>query len=141
LAHGSEESLKGFDGSFLAYPEQAGDAEVDLINQRQVFVALGVLDFNDADGVENLIPGGAKRLGRFLPRKAARPTRTAIHAAHGVEEENQEAPKGNDLKTPFGEFIVTRCGLMTARTDRGRAPPQDSSLRFVARDRHRIRSK
>jgi hypothetical protein len=46
-----------------------------------------------------------------------------IHAPHGVEEENEETPKGNELKTPFAEFIVTRCGLMTTRTDRRGAPP------------------
>src|SRR5215468_5673813 len=80
LAHGGEESLKGFDGAFLAYPEQAGHADIDLIDQRQVFVAFGVLDFIHADGVdlaqfavcqspmddvfdsiENLIPGSAKK--------------------------------------------------------------------------------
>ena len=73
-------------------PKQARDAEVDLIDQRQVFVAFGVLDFIDAnrvdlsqdavfeapgddvfDGVEDLFPGSAKRFGGFLPRKAARP--------------------------------------------------------------------
>ena len=45
FAHGSEESLKGLDGSFLAHPEQSSDAKVDLIDQRQVLVAFGVLDF------------------------------------------------------------------------------------------------
>src|SRR5207247_2617221 len=52
FAHGGEESLEGFDGSFLSHPEQSGDAEVDLIDERQVFVALGVLDFIDTDGVD-----------------------------------------------------------------------------------------
>ena len=47
-----EESLKGFDGSFLADPEQARDVEIDLINQRQILVAFGVLDLVDADGVD-----------------------------------------------------------------------------------------
>ena len=86
VADDGEESLKGFDGSFFAHPKQAGDAEIDLVNQRQVLVAFGVLDFIDADGVdlaehpvlqpegddvfhrvEDLFPGSAKRLGRFLP--------------------------------------------------------------------------
>src|SRR5215831_2280228 len=49
---GSEESLKGFDGSFLAHPGQAGDAEVDLINQCQILVPFEVLDFIDADSVD-----------------------------------------------------------------------------------------
>src|SRR5262245_26698656 len=51
LAHGSEESLDGVDGSFSPDPEQAGDSDVDLIDQRQILVALGVLDFIHADGV------------------------------------------------------------------------------------------
>ena len=52
VADDGEESLKGFDGSFPAHPEQARDAEIDLINQRQILVAFGVLDFIDADGVD-----------------------------------------------------------------------------------------
>jgi hypothetical protein len=43
LAHGGEESLEGFDGSLFAYPEKAGDADIDLVDQREVLVALGVL--------------------------------------------------------------------------------------------------
>jgi hypothetical protein len=61
--------------------------------QRQIRVAFGVLDFIDADGVdlteravlhspsddmfdrvEHLVPGSAKALCGFFPRKAARPT-------------------------------------------------------------------
>ena len=86
VADDGEESLKGFDGSFAAHPKQAGDVEIDLINQRQVLVAFGVLDFIDADRidlaehpvlqpegddmfhrVEDLVPGSAKGLGRFFP--------------------------------------------------------------------------
>ena len=93
FAYGGEESLKGLDRSLLADPKQTGDAEIDLIDQRQILVPFGVLDFIDADGVdlteravlqtprddmfdrvENLIPGGAERIGRFFPRKPARPT-------------------------------------------------------------------
>jgi hypothetical protein len=44
--------LKGLDRSFFAHPEQTGDAEIDLVDQRQVFMAFGVLDFIDADGVD-----------------------------------------------------------------------------------------
>ena len=88
-----EESLKGFDGSFSAHPEQAGDADVDLVHQRQILVAFGVLDFIDADGVdraehavlqspaddvldriEHLLPGSAKARRGFFPGKTARPT-------------------------------------------------------------------
>jgi hypothetical protein len=50
--HGGEESLERFDGSFSSNSEQTGDADIDLIDQRQIFVALGVLDFIDADGVD-----------------------------------------------------------------------------------------
>jgi len=93
LAHGGEESLEGFDGSFSPYPEQAADADVDLVDQGQVLVAFGVLDFIDANGVdlteramlqspgddmfhriEHLVPGSAKALCGFFPRKSARPT-------------------------------------------------------------------
>jgi len=31
--HSGEESLEGFDGSLFAYPEKAGDAQIDLIDQ------------------------------------------------------------------------------------------------------------
>jgi hypothetical protein len=94
--------LKGFDGSFLAHPEQAGDADVDLIDQRQILVALGVLDFIDADGVnlaqvpvfqapsddtfdgvENLIPGSVKGLSGFFPRKATGPAGQEQHVGLG----------------------------------------------------------
>src|SRR5262249_58838886 len=93
LAHRREESLEGFDGPFLADPKEASDADVDLINQRQVLVAFGVLDFIYANGVdlteravlqspgdhmfdriEYLVPGSAKALCGFFPRKPARPT-------------------------------------------------------------------
>ena len=52
LAHGGEESLEGLDGPLFAYPEQAGDTQIDLVDQGELFVALGVLDFIDADGVD-----------------------------------------------------------------------------------------
>ena len=52
LAHGGEGSLEGFDGSCFAHPEQSGDAPIDLVDQGEVLVALGVLDFIDADDVD-----------------------------------------------------------------------------------------
>src|ERR1700736_1540324 len=83
---GGEESLKGFDRSLFADPKQTGDAEIDLINQCQILVPFGVLDFIDADGVnlaerpvfqtpcddmfdrvEHLVPGCAKGLRRLFP--------------------------------------------------------------------------
>src|SRR5689334_57983 len=48
----AEESLKGFDGSFFSDPKQARNVEVDLVNQRQVLVAFGILDLIDADGID-----------------------------------------------------------------------------------------
>src|SRR5438067_13023092 len=85
--------------------------------------------------------------GRFLPRKAARPTgqkqhigigqgtlaiapghflnddcltMAAIDATHGIKQKNQKAPKGNELETALGELIVSRGRLVAARTDRRR---------------------
>jgi hypothetical protein len=37
---------------FRGRPEEAGDADVDLVNQRQILVAFGILNFIDADGVD-----------------------------------------------------------------------------------------
>ncbi len=88
----SQPGVDKFNGSFPADPEQAREALVDLVNQRQVFVALGVLDLIHADGpdrlqramlqapgddvldgVANLFPGSVERLGGFLPGELARP--------------------------------------------------------------------
>ena len=86
FADGGEESLEGLDSPLFPDPKQTGDAEIDLINQRQVLVPLGVLDFINLygidlteravlqperddmfDRVKDLVPRGAKRFGRFLP--------------------------------------------------------------------------
>src|SRR4051794_5362351 len=56
VADGSEEALKGFDRSFLPNPEQACDAEIDLVDERQMLLSFGVLDFVDSDGI-NLARG------------------------------------------------------------------------------------
>src|SRR5438270_12991352 len=85
--------------------------------------------------------------GRFLPRKAARPTgqkqhigvsqgtlaiapghflddhrltTAAIDATHGIKQKNQKAPKRNELETALGELIVSGGPLMAARTNRRR---------------------
>jgi hypothetical protein len=164
LADHGKESLEGLDRSLFPDPKQAGDADIDLINQRQVLVPFGILDFihpdgidltecpvvqperdDVLDGVENLVPGSAKRHGRFLPRKPPRPAgqkqhvrfgksafaitprdlfddnrvaAPAIDAPHGVQQKNQEAPERNKLETPFGELIVSGRVLMAARTNR-----------------------
>jgi hypothetical protein len=78
--------VKGLDRSLFADPKQTGDAQIDLINQCQILVPFGVLDFIDADGVdlaerpvletpgdnmfdrvEDLVPGGAKGLRSLFP--------------------------------------------------------------------------
>ena len=93
LAHSAEESLEGLDCPLFAYPQQPREANIDLIDQRQIFVPLGVLDLIDADGVdlaertvcetpdnrildgiEDLVSRSAERLGSLLPGEAARPT-------------------------------------------------------------------
>jgi hypothetical protein len=48
----SEESPEGLDSSFPADPEKARHGGIDLVNQREVLVAFGVLDFVDSDGVD-----------------------------------------------------------------------------------------
>jgi len=152
------------DSMVLSLPTQS--RRVNLIDKGQVFVPFGVLDFVDPDrldlaenpmlqpegddvfdGVENLFPGSAERLGCFLPRQATRPAgqkqhvcsgqRTlpiaprhfldddglavaAIDAPHGVQQKNQESPERDELETPFGELIVTGRRLMAARTNRRR---------------------
>ena len=86
LAHSGEESLEGFDGSLFAYPKRAGNAQINLVDQGELFVPFGVLNFIDADSVdvaersvfqapgddmidrvEDLVPGGAKGLHRLFP--------------------------------------------------------------------------
>ena len=52
VADDFEEPLKRLDRSLPSDPEQARDAEIDLINQRQILVAFGVLDFVNANGID-----------------------------------------------------------------------------------------
>jgi len=44
--------LEGFDGSLFAYPKKAGNAQIDLVDQGEVFVPFGILNFIDADSVD-----------------------------------------------------------------------------------------
>ena len=102
VADDGKEALEGFDGAFLADPQQAGNSRVDLVDQRQVLVTLGVLDFIHADGadrfqravlqtpanhifdrVAHLVPGSVERLGGFLPRELARPAGQEQHVGSG----------------------------------------------------------
>jgi hypothetical protein len=48
--------LKGFDGPLSADPKQQRQPGIDLIDQRQILVAFGVLGLVDADG-----PDGSQR--------------------------------------------------------------------------------
>src|SRR5437868_5656756 len=71
--------------------DEAGASGISVVDQGQVFVSFGVLDFMRAnrvdlaqgavlqsaggdviDGIKDLFPGSAERLGGFFPRKAAR---------------------------------------------------------------------
>jgi hypothetical protein len=121
------------------------DADGVDLGQRPVFQTPGDDVF---DGIKNLFPGSTKRFGGFFPRKAASPTGQEEHvrlgqgafavasgnffdddgaaapgidAAHGVQEEDQKSPEGDELKASLGQLVVTGGRLMAARTDRGRA--------------------
>jgi hypothetical protein len=39
----------------------------------------------------------------------------AIDTSHGVQQEDEESPKGDELEAPLGELIVAGRGLMAAR--------------------------
>src|SRR5215469_16709335 len=52
VADDREEALEGFDRAFPAHPEEARDAEIDLVNQGQILVPFGILNFIDADCVD-----------------------------------------------------------------------------------------
>ncbi len=45
---------------------------------------------------------------------------SAIDATHGIQQEDEKSPQGNELKASFGELIVAASRMMAARTDRGR---------------------
>jgi len=98
FADQSEELLETFDGAILADPQQACKILIDLVDQRQIFVALGVLDLVDADGPDwteaamlqpprdhilhrltDFVPVGAERHGGFLPGELAGPVRQKHH--------------------------------------------------------------
>src|ERR1700687_2321517 len=102
ISNDGEESTEGLDRPFFSDPEQTRDVEIDLIDQGQVLVAFGVLDFIDTAGVDlpqrpmlqsprddmldrikNLFPGSAKRLSRFFPGQPARPAGQKEHVGFG----------------------------------------------------------
>src|SRR5215469_14675812 len=97
-----EETLKGFQGAFLADPEQAGDPLIDLVDQGQVFMAFGILDFiypdgadrlqgtmlqapadHILDGVTHLVPRRVERFGGLLPGELTRPAGQKQHVGSG----------------------------------------------------------
>ena len=101
------------------------------------------------DRVTNLLPRSMKRLGGFLPGELARPagqkqhispgqlvfaiaprnlfhhhaTVAAMDAPHAVQEENQKAPKGDELKTPLGKMFIPGRRLLATGADGSRALP------------------
>jgi hypothetical protein len=45
---------------------------------------------------------------------------TAIDTSHGVQQEDEESPQRDELKTPLGKLIVAGCGLMAPGANRRR---------------------
>ena len=43
-----------------------------------------------------------------------------VDAPHGVQNEDEKPPQGNELEAPFGELVVTGRREMAARADCGR---------------------
>ena len=102
FADEGEELLEAYDGAVLADPQQAGAILLDLVDQGQVLVALGVLDLVDTDGPDrtqvamlqaplhnilyrlaDLVPRGAERHGGFLPGQFASPMGQKHHVGLG----------------------------------------------------------
>jgi len=88
-----EEALEAFHRPLSADPEESRHALVNLVDQGEVLVPLGVLNFVDANGADraelamlqapahhvldriaDLFPGGMKGLGRFFPGEFSRPS-------------------------------------------------------------------
>src|SRR4051812_22494441 len=99
----------------------------------------------------DLIPGGAKFFGSFLPGKFARPMPQEMHVNFGrgmlphaprhlfdhhpallavdpsraIDQKNQVAPEADELKAPWrGRLVVAGRGLMTARANGSGAFPR-----------------
>jgi len=56
--------------------------------------------------------------GNFFDNDGA--AAVAVDTPHGVRQEDEESPQGDELKAAFGELIVAGSRLMAARADRGR---------------------
>ena len=70
--------------------------------------------------------------GNFLDGHHAAPA--AIDATHGVQQEDEESPQRNELKTSFRELVVAGRRQMAARAycDRTFARSQDHSMLFLS---------
>jgi hypothetical protein len=96
---------------FQVVAEEIAEAEVLLIAE-----VLAVFEQQPTGLLQDRAPNGLGKALRFgqvrLPSPngtsstATTPQRRAIDAPRGVQQENEESPQGNELKAPFGEFIV-----------------------------------
>jgi hypothetical protein len=77
IADNGEEFPERFDAPLFGDPEQTGDAEVDLVDECQVLVTFGVLDFVDSDGVETAFEPmrGLTAISILLPSELKRACR------------------------------------------------------------------
>ena len=69
--------MKGLDRSLFADPKQKDGAQIDLINQCQILVPFGVLDFSDAGSVD-LARGPMFQAASDCDRTLARSYRTSM---------------------------------------------------------------
>ena len=89
--------MKGLDRSLFADPKQTGDAQIDLVNQCQILVAFGVLDFIDANGVDFYLAATKLLLSESLLMNATiRETRANQFGILGFGGD-----KNNDYSTEF----------------------------------------
>src|SRR5579871_717265 len=61
------------------------------------------------------------------------PAISALNSAHGVQEENEQTPEGNEFEPSLGKVIVTRRRSMAARAGGGGpAPGADYDFQALA---------
>ena len=89
LSEENKKSVKSLDGKFLTDPKKASGLRVDLIDQHEVRISFGILNFIDANGanvcqsamlqapvddfedcIADLIPSGVERHCGFLSKTA-----------------------------------------------------------------------
>jgi hypothetical protein len=145
LAHSGEESLSGFDGSLSAYPEKADNAQIDLVDQGEVFVTFGVLDFVDSDGVnptEHPMLQAPVTTGstasKTLSQEVRNEDRSELqHGAKGGDGENyQDKQRHSEVahcswmeweNLPPGEQLVA-CTKSASQCHFDESPPRPGSL-------------